>query len=104
MSIFVFFAVLGMSASNRNKLLRQELIYKETEVAMHTDHTHALERRVTQMRGETLRLYDKLNELEHPPQTPEEQVIERKMHKLEQYHDTINKGIQEDSRRILREK
>ena len=100
----VLLAVFGMSASNHNNLLRQELIYKETEVAMHTDHTHALERRVTQMRGETLHLYDKLDELEHPPQTQEEQIIERKVQHLEVYHDKINKGIQEDSRRILRER
>lgn len=100
----VLLAVFGMSASNHNNLLRQELIYKETEVAMHTDHTHALERRVTQMRGETLHLYDKLDELEHPPQTQEEQLIERKVQHLEGYHDKINKGIQENSRRILRER
>ena len=100
----VILAVLGLSSYNQNNLLRQELIFKETEVAMHMDHAHALERRASQMRGETLHLYDKLDELEHPPQTQEELNIQRKVVHLERYHEHVNQGIQENSRRVLREK
>ena len=71
---------------------------------MHMDHAHSLERRVSQMRGETQHLYNRIEELEHPPQTQEELNIQRKVFHLQQYHQQVNRGIQQDAQRSLRER
>ena len=100
----VVLTLVTFACNNQNNLLRQELRFKETETMMHMDHAHSLERRVSQMRGETQHLYNRIEELEHPPQTQEELNIQRKVFHLQQYHQQVNRGIQQDAQRSLRER
>jgi hypothetical protein len=101
----VVMAVLAASSYQHNYALNRELTYKETEIDMHLHHSRTLERQVKQMRNEEIHLQSRIRQLEQLSTQPteEELSIQRKLFHLEHYQDQVHRGIEEASKRMLRE-
>lgn len=97
-------SVLATTTFQHNTTLTHELQFKEQEIEMHLEHAHALERRVQGLRSETIRMHNRIEELEHPAPTPEELNIQRKVFHLEHSQEQLHRGIQEQAKRLLVEK
>jgi hypothetical protein len=101
----VVMMVLAASSYQHNAALNMELTYKETEIDMHVHHARTLERQVNHMRNEEVHLQSRIRQLEllATQPTEEELSIQRQIFHLEHYQEQVHRGIEEASKRMLRE-